>query len=284
MAPGDCYHWETMYYRNQCGWNGSGYACRHPQGGKGAEDSCDSCNCPIACSVSDRKTLRKIGVGDQYEYDDEGYTEDTTDWMELHSRPRDAMAANVWLGFQASNQEEFEIAARVFRPLRWNNPYVKLFADLSPLTGPINFRFPYYATGDEANRSLWSPLEKQRFSHGGDETFVPFLNLVQVSGGENPVHPNWVDNILCACHVDGGGVDFRFNGWGEWVPCTEIPRDDPRKSSPGVYIDFEGKTYDENGPVPCSCYRIVRVGGHCSGRLLRGRVWDGPLSDTEFAD
>jgi hypothetical protein len=180
-SPGDLVSFDTLYYRNQCGYakRGSDWACNHPRRpDMGQDGSCHEYECPIAYNVSDRRTLKRIGVADDYEYDDEGFTEDATSWMELHSRPRHDAACNVWLGFKAESQEEFEAGARTFRALRWRlGPYVTLFAEA---TAPVLTTFAYY--GCSESTSTWSPENYHDFGDGGGDLFVPYLDLIAEQG------------------------------------------------------------------------------------------------------
>lgn len=83
-------HIDTLFGRNRCGWANSdteknnGYGCDHPEQ-EDVEDGqgrCFSFTCPIACE-----------------------TEDESEEMKLHSRPRYAFAKNVWLGTSVENQK-----------------------------------------------------------------------------------------------------------------------------------------------------------------------------------
>jgi len=200
MGPGDCSHLDTVYYRNECGYRYDGrddqgerldWACEHPDNEDRLEEcSCSGCTCPIADRADTRQQLKDIGVIDDYSEffrDKEGtvvgadddprpddYVEDT-DWMYLCSRPKDAMCANVWLGFSASDQQSFEKKARIFRVLR-DNPHQKLFCRIGE---SINMNIPYHGDG-ESDDSLWSPCDQRSFSHGGEKVLRPYMDRIIV--------------------------------------------------------------------------------------------------------
>lgn len=103
MRCGELVDLDTLFYRNRCGWKDSdtdinnGYGCAHPRAKKSDEPgACFAWTCPIAYK---NLACEQCGEGeddcacaDGYHYD-EGNPD-----MELHERPRDAMAANVWVG------------------------------------------------------------------------------------------------------------------------------------------------------------------------------------------
>lgn len=196
MKPGDYHHIETLYCRNECGYRHDGkdkdgerldWACEHPGNDERLENcSCHRHSCPIAGCADSQYQLEAIDVIDDYdefyradsgelvgendEQRSDDYVEDTG-WMELHSRPRNAMCGNVWLGFSAPDQQSFGAGARRFRLLR-GDPHQKLFCYIAE---SIDLNIPHHGEG-EPDDFQWSPLEKCRFSHGGEEVFRPYLD------------------------------------------------------------------------------------------------------------
>jgi protein gp37 len=188
MHPGYMLHMDDMYYRNQCGYVGDGeWVCAHPEAeDPGAEDSCHTYSCPIASTVDDRAGLTKIGVADEYEFDKEGYT-NSSEWMRIFSRPKDALAGNVQLGFSASTQADYDSAMETFEAMRWIvGPYVTLLVSLEPLLEPIKLKITNYD-----------------FSDGSGPLHVPYLNWV-ICGGESgpgarPCSVEWIRSIVEQC-------------------------------------------------------------------------------------
>lgn len=205
LKPGDVLHLNDIRMRNQCGYVGEAdWACDHPEH-RGEEGTCDSRDCPIAYHANDRETLQKHEVADCYEFDSDGFADDC-DWMELHSRPRHAQPGNLWLGFSASNQQMFEDGSRHFRALRFDNPYLTLFASCEPLLGPIQTQMKYYADSEDSD-GLWSPLETQEFQHGSQRLRVPYLNWLIIGGESGPnrrdCDPRWISALVGQCQSAG---------------------------------------------------------------------------------
>ncbi|KKL86170.1 hypothetical protein LCGC14_1947440, partial [marine sediment metagenome] len=127
MKPGDFLGADQLE-AGDCGW-GKDWQCSHP-------DNIGDCNtyteCPIAYEVRHRDDLAEIGVADDYEYDDDGVTDDNTNWMELHTRPREAMARNVWLGVTVENKDYTDRIDYLRR-----TPAAVKFLSLEPLLGPL---------------------------------------------------------------------------------------------------------------------------------------------------
>ena len=81
--PGTVLRLDELYYNNICGYNNdtdaTPWGCSHPDNDEGF---CHAFLCPVADEILDKKGLDEIGVGDEYEYDYEGYT-DHSNWMEI---------------------------------------------------------------------------------------------------------------------------------------------------------------------------------------------------------
>jgi hypothetical protein len=105
---------------------------------------------------------------------------------------------------------------------------------------------------------------------------------VTVSGGEKPIHPDWVREIRDACAA--AGVPFTFESWGEHqplsldgmnygpIPPREIMYDG--KSFCG-WMEPDGETYSLGVKGDTNRVGFVRVGRERSGRTLDGRVHEG---------
>ncbi|WP_397570624.1 DUF5131 family protein [Schlesneria sp. T3-172] len=205
FKQGDVIHMDDIRMRNQCGYVGDTedleWVCNHPANEmRGEEESCHCHECPIAESIIDRAGLAKIGVEDDYEFDDDGLATDSQ-WMELYRRPLNALPGNVWFGFSASDQATFETNMREFRPMRWVTPHITLFCSLEPLLGSIDFRMKYW--GENETERNWSPLEPHSFN--GGEMKVPYLNWVIVGGESGPNARScdyaWIESIINQCRV-----------------------------------------------------------------------------------
>lgn len=205
IAPGAAFTIDDIRMRNQCGFVGDGeWACDHPLHG-GQDNTCDERDCPIASSVDEREKLEAIGVADEHTYGSDGYAEDSQ-WMSFHTRPPRAACGNVWLGFSAENQRQFDDRMRYFRALRWIlGPHFTLFASLEPLLGPIDFTIKYWP-GDDDERAPWNALSRYDFQHGQQHHLRPHLDWVIVGGPSNDTRPfevEWAWSVLKQCRAAG---------------------------------------------------------------------------------
>jgi protein gp37 len=276
FLPGEFVHFDTLVYRNECGYVGDEdeengiIRCEHPEN---AEGECHRYGCPIAWLADTKDDLEQIGLADEYEFDEEGLAEDC-EWMKYSNlRPRRAAVANVWLGFSAEDQATFESRMREFSALRHIlGPYFTLFCSLEPLLGPIDFCMRSQPD-QEPDRKLWNPLEPYIFQDAGYEYPVPFLNWV-ITGGESgpharPAHPDWFRWIRDQCAEDG--IPFFFKQWGEFAPQDAgvmFSRD--LKS---YVIDELGRPFSEKGGGGQPTI-LRRVGKQNAGRLLDGKLHD----------
>lgn len=253
MQPGYVTHYETLVMRNECGYVGdsgedSEWVCDHPDNEeRGCDNSCDVRICPIASVIDERKRLKEIGVDKDYEFDSEGFAEDSQ-WLELHSRPRNALPANVWFGFSAENQEQYEKRMRAFRPMRWISPYLTLFCSMEPSLGPIETRIKYWDE-NEGDGPNWNSLELYDFSDGGGPLHVPYLNWVIVGGesgpGSRPCNVDWIRSIVSQCQSAGvpvfvkqlgGNVVGRFDD-NHGTTTGRIHLDDRKGGDPSEWPD-----------------------------------------------
>lgn len=279
MAPGDYEHIDTLYYRNQCGYVDDGddedggtksWACKHPENEEcGQPESCGERCCPIADCADTREDLEALEVADDYTFvkdaDGSEYTDDHVEWVRLHGRPRHAMCSNVWLGFSASTQREFEDGACKFQRLR--NPYQMLFCSLEPLCEQITLQTmtrPRHRYCPDEPIKFYSALRQAEFSHGGHIRTRPYLDQIIVGGesgpGSRPMHPDWVRSIRDDCVA--AGVPFYFKQWGDWAH-TDCLTDETFAD-----LDEAGVLMGEQPE------EFYRVGKKKAGRELDGRTWD----------
>jgi len=215
MGPGYEAHLDDIFYRNQCGYAHGDWRCSHPKNNE--EGECHNYCCPIAESIDDWESLKAIGVEREYEFDEKGLTEESTDWMRLCGRPKHALPPNVQFGFSAENQKTFNERMTRFESMRWIvGPYNVLFASLEPLIGPISFDVPY-----PENEHTWSALSRYDFSDGSGELKVPHLNLV-IAGGESgpnarPSNLAWYRSLRDQCKAAGVKYFMKQLGAHPWT-------------------------------------------------------------------
>lgn len=89
------------------------------------------------------------------------------------------------------------------------------------------------------------------------------LSLVTVSGGDSPLHPDWVRSLRDQCAA--AGVEFVFKSWGEWS--NRHPQSPP---IPGQEVER-----CVVGDPEVDGIMMYRVGRSRSGRVLDGRTHDG---------
>jgi protein gp37 len=120
--------------------------------------------------------------------------------------------------------------------------------------------------------------------------FAPAFNRgihgLIVSGGDTPLHPDWVRSLRDQC--SDAGVAFRFEGWGEWIG-GKYDRQKAKfigqATEPGKAF---GKIFWSNPGQPKVhlwdaadhywTHASARVGRRRSGRLLDGRTHDATTS------
>lgn len=154
---------------------------------------------------------------------------------------------NFWLGVTVCNQQEG--ISKI--PLLLDTPAAKRFLSVEPMLGPVDLT-----------------------------RFLPALDWV-ICGGETgsdarPMHSDWVRLLRASCLV--AGVPFYFKGWGEWLPCSEVPDDMDVSRYPigdigddGIFIPPPALEIPIQNGV---CHEdTVRVGKEKSGHLIDGREW-----------
>jgi protein gp37 len=112
------------------------------------------------------------------------------------------------------------------------------FVSCEPLLGPLDLSGWF-------NRDGFQPLD---WVISGGESGI----------GARPVNPAWVERLLDQCHV--AQVAFHFKQWGNWSPVR--PGDKAHKRKLIKFADGSTAT-------------LVRRSKKESGRVLRGRTWDG---------
>lgn len=178
----DVISFEDFSCRNQCGWRGDeeDWQCLHPENDQGnGEDSCRNYACPLATQINDKETMEAAGVASGYDFDDEGYTEDSA-WVELHHRPKHAYPGNLELGFAAHSLQEYEERSRAMRPVRWAlGPYANLFADI--YFDIQDLRMSYWPDHRPEHRG-WSPMQPVEYTHGQEKKYVGILSWMRLLG------------------------------------------------------------------------------------------------------
>ena len=158
------------------------------------------------------------------------------------------------------------------------------FLSVEPMLGTIDLSQYLFAAGSDGE-----PAPR-------NEPPLPCLHWV-ICGGESgpgarPIHPDWVRSLRDQSQV--AGVPFRFEGWGEWVPCdSECGGPDrysvrrPNYSAEQLAALPEMEKYANGRPYqlvngPGGAKIMVRVGTKRAGRLLDGRMWDEmPVINTQ---
>jgi protein gp37 len=194
MECGDLIHMDDIRMRDQCGWVGDDgkrdWCCLCPTNeGAGKDESCDGdWGCPIAYEVLDRETLAKHDLGDEYDYDEEGYT-DNTGWMELYKRPHNAAASNVWVGFTARNQDELHQVLRAVCTVRHANPYAHIWLSLEPLWAGLDFNTHLYP--DDPQDGLKTDWLKRtlELQSGGTIVHKPYIDGIIVGQDKRRTAP-----------------------------------------------------------------------------------------------
>ena len=181
----------------------------------------------------------------------------TYDWMEgprwWPDRP-----LNVWLGFTAERQAEFDARWPAMRELAALG--YTIFLSYEPAIGPLDLPRDFLALGRRA-----------QVIAGG------------MSGRDaDPAHPDWFRVIRDQCL--GAGVPFLFKQWGAWRPGAEFKAELSarrtyrgeiltleRPGAPLVKLAIPTRDDDLLGPA----LTLERHGKRVAGRLLDGRQYDG---------
>lgn len=152
---------------------------------------------------------------------------------------------NIWLGFSAERQREFDE--------RW--PYMRMlaaagwtiFLSYEPAIGPLVLPADFLALGRRAQ------VIAGGMSGRGDDI--------------TPSHPDWFRCVRDQCAP--AGVPFHFKQWGEWgIDCRGgvMPENGQRET----WIGKNGRTFNPSAPHDQDCWAMARVGKKAAGRLLDG--------------
>ncbi len=146
---------------------------------------------------------------------------------------------NIWLGFTAENQKEFDRRWKYMKELAemgWT-----VFVSCEPLLGRIVL----------------------------PDDFLAFGSQVQViAGGESgkharPVHPDWIRGLRDQCLFFD--VPFFFKQWGEWIHETQFTEESQREAALGaeryLWSELAGDEW------------AFRVGKKKAGRRLDGGIY-----------
>ena len=227
FKPGDLIHIDDLWMRDMCGWTASGkcdcnggYICDYPADEHSGQCEhgnrfCLSRECPIACDNPPKEVLKENDLEGQYEIDKEGYSIDC-EWMQLHTRPKDAYADNVWLGVTAENQEMADLRI----PILLQIPAAVRFVSVEPLLGPVDLR--HIQTSEVEIDSLTGDHGVVRPLAGRSDNKLSWVIVGGESGpNARPMHPDWVRSLREQCQA--AGVPYFFKQWGEWVHESQAP-------------------------------------------------------------
>lgn len=164
---------------------------------------------------------------------------------------------NVWLGFSAERQQEFDERWPAMRDLAakgWT-----IFVSIEPMIGPVVLPEDFLAIGSRAQVIV-----------GGES-----------GPNARPMHPDWPRALRDQCQA--AGVPFLFKQWGSWAPHRpaaggdlggDIRSGTVRIVHPGA--ETNARVSQETGgrsTLPGSRY-MINVGKKAAGRLLDGRIWN----------
>lgn len=174
-------------------------------------------------------------------------------WM--HSRGLETAPANIWLGFTAENQEEFDRRWAHMKPLAMLG--FTIFVSCEPLLGPITLPPDFLALGRRAQ---------------------------VIVGGESgkkarPMHPDWARQLRDQCSM--WGVAFFFKQWGAYIPSRPLGACNHPSSdgAQGPIRLLNPKRVDIWRCGMCGALHdldieFILVGKKEAGRVLDGRTWN----------
>jgi len=207
FEPGDLIHIDDLWMRNMCGWVSQkcecdgGYVCDYPadkysERCKHGNRICRSDNCPIGCDNPPREILEANGLEGQYEIDADGYSVEC-EWMELHTRPRNAFAQNVWLGVTVENQDQ-----------DWRIKYLLetmaavRFVSVEPMLGALNVKKYLYPKHQVEGTLFDAPISIS----GYDLAKLAGLNGLdwvicgpETGPGKRPMKSEWIRDLYRQC-------------------------------------------------------------------------------------
>lgn len=104
------------------------------------------------------------------------------------------------------------------------------------------------------------------------------VTTIRVAGGEMPVHSRWLLDLLTVARANG--MQFIFEGWGEWVPVDADHEHLVAEASELAYIAIDGTFLPDFEAAAehaarggARAERCVRVGRDRAGRMLRGHIY-----------
>lgn len=162
----------------------------------------------------------------------------TFDWMHGPLEWPDVFT-NIWCGFSAERQQEFDARWPHMRRLA-EMGYV-VFLSAEPLLGPIDLPADFLALGRRAQ--VIAGYESGREARAG--------------------HPDWARSLRDQCQT--AGVPFHFKQWGAFHPADQLANSDQlaRHSDMGHALrDGRAVAFDDQW--------TWRVGTRAAGRLLDG--------------
>jgi protein gp37 len=207
FKPGDLIHIDDLWMRNMCGWTSSGecdcnggYICDYPADEQSIQCEhgnrlCMSENCPIANDNPSKEVLEANGLKGQYEIDDDGYSIDC-EWMQLHTRPKNAYADNVWLGVTAENQEMAD--KRI--PILLQIPATVHFVSAEPMLGPIKIS-NYLGTVHEDECGIENKDQRYLFHDPWVKGIDWIIAGPETGPGARYMNPLWLEYLESQCVI-----------------------------------------------------------------------------------
>ncbi|MCP5462332.1 MAG: DUF5131 family protein [bacterium] len=153
------------------------------------------------------------------------------------------LCPNLLKGLLVSSQQEFDIRRTYIshNPLLINVLFLKNISTYINITEWLDYYDPYFVDNTEKT----NPIQ-----------------WIIIEGGEKPIHPNWIRDIIK--FGSSYSIPVYFKSWGEWIPAgTFLSYDTPDI----VYLNQNGdisKTDENIVNVVC----LKRVGKMKSGCLL----------------
>lgn len=167
---------------------------------------------------------------------------------------------NVWTGFSAEDQANFDARAAAVAPLMRAGWLVWVSAE--PLLGPILMQG-------------WDGGLRRNWLAGPGEPGIRWVVVGGESGPDaRPMHPGWARSIRDQCQATR--TAFHFKQWGSWLPVSKPADADEVVWAGNTYFP-RGRWLDLDGGDRHRSWDTVmvdRVGKKAAGRLLDGRTWD----------
>ena len=224
MYPGQIMHRDDFFYRNRCGWNSENDHCDCVDtcGYTDTTDSQENCehgrrlcfewNCPVSNDCPHKEDIiRDWGEDSGVDYDEEGYSTDYCQLIQMHFRPRNAFSENVWLGVSVERQKYLD-------RIKWLmlTPSTVRFVSFEPLLGPINvskYIHPH-------NESCGKTVSCTGYMHPNHcHCRVNWVIVGCETGpGARECKVEWVEDIVRQCRGAGVPVFVKKLGRGKELP------------------------------------------------------------------